>query len=160
MQSSWRQRSHQLTVKWWHIKTSVSPLMMVTNPVLVWNLTFSGQTLKLVWPYTDLSGGNHLCHLHQVTQMSLCGISKSIDKDFGFQELWLFRNSGVKRSILPLHGCLPLGDELTNQISKSERVFITNSKANTDGWDVPASAWSSHLQIKQHLMICILLHLV
>ena len=35
-------------------------------------------------------------------------------RDLGLQELWLFRNSGVKRSILPLHDiCIALGDELT-----------------------------------------------
>ncbi|KAF3832797.1 hypothetical protein F7725_026462, partial [Dissostichus mawsoni] len=35
-------------------------------------------------------------------------------RDLGLQELWLVRNSGVKRSILPLHDiCISLGDELT-----------------------------------------------
>ena len=35
-------------------------------------------------------------------------------RDLGLQELWLIRNSGVKRSILPLHDiCIALGDELT-----------------------------------------------
>ena len=34
-------------------------------------------------------------------------------RDLGLQELWLVRNSGVKRSILPLHDiCLALGNEL------------------------------------------------
>ena len=35
-------------------------------------------------------------------------------RDLGLQELWLVRNSGVRRSILPLHDiCTALGDELT-----------------------------------------------
>ena len=35
-------------------------------------------------------------------------------RDFGLQELWLVHNSGVKRSILPLHDiCTAQGDELT-----------------------------------------------
>lgn len=35
-------------------------------------------------------------------------------KDLGLQELWLIRNSGVKRSLLPLHDiCKELGVELT-----------------------------------------------
>ena len=35
-------------------------------------------------------------------------------RDHGLQELWLIRNSGVKKSILPLHDiCIALGDELT-----------------------------------------------
>ena len=35
-------------------------------------------------------------------------------RNLGLQELWLVRNSGVKRSILPLHDiCTTLGDELT-----------------------------------------------
>ncbi|KAK5898293.1 hypothetical protein CgunFtcFv8_015724 [Champsocephalus gunnari] len=35
-------------------------------------------------------------------------------RDLGLKELWLVRNSGVRRSILPLHDiCLALGDELT-----------------------------------------------
>lgn len=35
-------------------------------------------------------------------------------RDLGLQELWLVCNSGVKRSILPLHDiCIALGDELT-----------------------------------------------
>ena len=35
-------------------------------------------------------------------------------RSLGLQELWLIRNSGVKRSILPLHDiCKALGDELT-----------------------------------------------
>ena len=34
-------------------------------------------------------------------------------KDFGFQELWLVRNSGIRRSILPLHNiCSELGIDL------------------------------------------------
>ncbi len=34
-------------------------------------------------------------------------------RDLGLQELWLVRNSGVKRSILPLHDiCIALGNEL------------------------------------------------
>ena len=35
-------------------------------------------------------------------------------RDLGLQQLWLIRNSGVKRSILPLDDiCIALGDELT-----------------------------------------------
>ncbi len=35
-------------------------------------------------------------------------------RDLGLQELWLVRNSGMKRSILPLHDiCTALGDKLT-----------------------------------------------
>ena len=35
-------------------------------------------------------------------------------RDLGLKELWLVRNSGLKRSILPLHDiCMALGDELT-----------------------------------------------
>ena len=35
-------------------------------------------------------------------------------RDLGLQDLWLIRNSGVKRSIIPLHDvCRALGDELT-----------------------------------------------
>ena len=35
-------------------------------------------------------------------------------RDLGLQELWLVRNSGMRRSILPLHDiCTALGDELT-----------------------------------------------
>ena len=35
-------------------------------------------------------------------------------RDLGLQELWLVRNWGVRRSILPLHDiCTALGDELT-----------------------------------------------
>ena len=47
-------------------------------------------------------------------------------RDLGLQEFWLVRNSGVRRSILPLHDiCTALGDELTQCLPALHWVGVT-----------------------------------
>ena len=53
-------------------------------------------------------------------------------RDHVLQELWLIRNSGVKKSILPLHDiCIALGDELTLPTLHALTGCDTSGKVST-----------------------------
>lgn len=62
-------------------------------------------------------------------------------RDLGLKELWLIRNTGVKRSILPLHNiCTALGDEVTRCLPALHALTgcDTTSKVSTKAAAVKA----------------------
>ena len=77
-------------------------------------------------------------------------------RNLGLQELWLVCNSGVRRSILPLHDiCTALGDELTQCLPALTRCDTTSS-ANFFNFSSPQLTESSMEMAETFLVKCVL----